>query len=545
MYLNSSAVTIQRELTTKHRGVSEDGSPDDAAPEADTAVQDYGVPSRRQGVRQSIADISLLNMRQVGEGGDGDIESSALHNGVGDIPFPVSGYGRGAGVNPSTSIELAGYTEAYVHSDNVLKSRELTAEELRGLYKVHGFMPRLSTVGWPLPAEEIEEHVHFLDAKLRSRVQGICDRLCQGEDLDAKTVWCRLRCSTDHCRQIFKLGVLKEIWPIVLLYAVYTLGVQVYAYYHDWDLMLSAEHQDSIYYPGIVLAFLLSFRASDCMMRYQAGCQYCFEMEKSLRNLAFEVISKLVPERDDEEERSDPSKRHHDRLFVRSGLKRQYFKHEFRRLAQLLFACAARDLNDSAPPDEDAILDGMRVPLAVTEVEHAAIRVTHSAYGHVFRVFLVAAWMRKLVKRIADHQLFDDPKVFRNAEAYLRQFNSSWFHARQVAYTHMPFPIIHVLWLLTNMMALVLPWEYVSVCQWNTWLLSVFISSAFFGIMRIASAMENPFGFDEDDIPIWNVAEHLDEEICIIMFYSALDSVGGENLYRSMLELDSISLYNT
>merc|ERR1712216_219719 len=72
------------------------------------------------------------------------------------------------------------------------------------------------------------------------------------------------------------------------------------------------------------------------------------------------------------------------------------------------------------------------------------------------------------------------------------------------------------------MMALVLPWEYVSVLRWYTWPISICIVVSFFGILRISNALENPFGFDEDDIPIWDVAAHLDEEICLIMFYSSL-----------------------
>merc|ERR1719263_2424298 len=90
------------------------------------------------------------------------------------------------------------------------------------------------------------------------------------------------------------------------------------------------------------------------------------------------------------------------------------------------------------------------------------------------------------------------------------------------------------------MMALVLPWEYVSVLRWYTWPISICIVVSFFGILRISNALDNPFGFDEDDIPIWDVAAHLDEEICLIMFYSALNKVGGENLYRSLFSLEHV-----
>mmetsp|Transcript_140882 Transcript_140882/g.450422 ORF Transcript_140882/g.450422 Transcript_140882/m.450422 type:complete len:120 (-) Transcript_140882:82-441(-) len=80
----------------------------------------------------------------------------------------------------------------------------------------------------------------------------------------------------------------------------------------------------------------------------------------------------------------------------------------------------------------------------------------------------------------------------------------------------------------------------VAICKYWTWLPSLFISVSFFGIVHIASHMENPFGSDDDDIPVWDIAEHLDEEVSLIMFYAALDEVGGENLYRGLAAQDHI-----
>merc|ERR1719163_587024 len=98
-----------------------------------------------------------------------------------------------------------------------------------------------------------------------------------------------------------RLGILSDIWVHIVFYIVYTVCVQFYVWSMGWTLRWSAMNQDSIYYPGLVLAFLLSFRASDSMMRYQAGCQHCFEMERGLRDLAFKVITGLEAEETQEE----------------------------------------------------------------------------------------------------------------------------------------------------------------------------------------------------------------------------------------------------
>merc|ERR1719198_2002843 len=97
------------------------------------------------------------------------------------------------------------------------------------------------------------------------------------------------------------------------------------------------------------------------MDRYKEGLRSTFEMEKCLREVVFEVMTRLSI--DDEEPNpatvstntNDPSTgtgptaepQDRQQAEMRS-LRKKYFKHEFRRTVRLLFACAARDLNDSA-----------------------------------------------------------------------------------------------------------------------------------------------------------------------------------------------------
>jgi len=208
----------------------------------------------------------------------------------------------------------------------------------------------------------------------------------------------------------------------------------------------------------------------------------------------------------------------------------------------VLFACSARDLNDSAV-DDGSVLgedEASRLQCSLTDVEHAAIHVTNSSKGHVFRVYLATSWLLKLVDGAQADGLFEDKEVFKTAQRQLTSFKEAWMRARQVAYSGMPESIIHLLWVLANAINFVLPWEYVTICRWMTWLPSLIMSVSFFGIVHISACMENPFGFDDDDIPVWDVAEHLDEEVSLIMFYSALDEIGGENSYRGLTKQDHI-----
>ncbi|CAE8599011.1 unnamed protein product, partial [Polarella glacialis] len=156
---------------------------------------------------------------------------------------------------------------------------------------------------------------------------------------------------------------------------------------------------DAIYYPAVVLSFLLCFRASGCMDRYKEGLRTSFEMEKALREASFEVMTSLSLD----EEGLDSLEAQ-----MRS-IKKRYFKHEFRRLVGLLFACASRDLNDSAVDGGEVNeFEASKIPFSMTKVEQAAVLVTHSALGHAFRVYLVASWVLKLLKGIHNESLFEN-----------------------------------------------------------------------------------------------------------------------------------------
>merc|ERR1719265_2268525 len=94
-----------------------------------------------------------------------------------------------------------------------------------------------------------------------------------------------------------------DIMPIILFYMIYSNFLAYYSYTCEWNILWSAVKQDNIYYPAVVLTFLLCFRASGCMDRYKEGLDSLHEMEKALREVAFEVMTKLSVDADPEDER--------------------------------------------------------------------------------------------------------------------------------------------------------------------------------------------------------------------------------------------------
>jgi len=419
-------------------------------------------------------------------------------------------------------------------------SRNLLREDLQNLTAVYGYIPEFVCVERKADVRDIIERLRFLDSKLRNRVQSICDRFYDSQRrMEQIRFQCSLFCGLG---KFVRLGIVREIWMEVAFFVIFTLCWQVYMSAYDFDSHFTAVAQDNIYYPGIVCSFLLSFFASDCMVRYESGCRYCFEMEKSLRDMAFDVLTKLSL--DDETDSSPPSS---SQPHIPSSLKKRYFKHEFRRMTQLLFSCAARDLNDSTLDEGELMQEDELSGLGccATDAEIAVIRISHSQHGHIFRIYMIAGWLLNLIRRIEEEALFDEEGVHRTAEASIRDFKNAYMNARQIAYSQMPEGIVHLLWILTHWLNLVIPMQLVSMCKWLTWLPVLISCIAFFGIVRIAECMENPFGFDDDDIPIWQVGEHLDEDITLIMFYASLDEVSGENLYRGLLEQEHIYLDNS
>lgn len=422
----------------------------------------------------------------------------------------------------------------------LLSSRPLTKMELQDLYHVQGHMPRLEFAEVPQNPDEVTQRVARLDMELKEKVKAICERLTADQEDEEKSWSC---CRSDFLRKHFPveflhLGIIGEILPTCFFYIIYANSVAYYNSCYDWETRWSLAAQDNIYYPAVVLSFLLCFRASGCMDRYKQGLETLHEMEKAVREVAFEVFTKLSIADDHAEEELAKS-----RNACTKRMQRRYFQHEFRRLLRVLFVCAARDLNDSAL-EEDYIseADAEKFPLSTTDVEYSAIRVTHSAYGHAFRVYLVTSWLIKIVQRVAKEGLFDDDDVARITQERLSQFKDAWLKARQVAYSSMPSTVTHILWWLTTIMNLFMPWEWVTMCRWSTWIPSLMLTISFYGILQIATSMENPFGFDPDDIPLPKVASQLDEEVCLIMNFSVLDEVGGENLYRSMMGEDMVRL---
>eukprot|EP00929_Paragymnodinium_shiwhaense_P118852 TRINITY_DN90749_c0_g1_i1.p1 TRINITY_DN90749_c0_g1~~TRINITY_DN90749_c0_g1_i1.p1 ORF type:complete len:481 (-),score=99.56 TRINITY_DN90749_c0_g1_i1:277-1719(-) len=424
-----------------------------------------------------------------------------------------------------------------------LSSRPLSGSELATMHHTTGYMPQLA---YSKPGKDtnskIKHRVADLDSEFQDRLREICDALLESGNHQDSGAVCRLWESfLQWLRKHIRFGVIGEIVPQLTFFFVYSNLVTYYVSLHDWETRWTAQSQDAIYYPAVVLAFLLCFRASGCMDRYKEGMRTLFEMEKTLREIVFQVLTHMTLEAPDgnEDGQADQAAK------VSRAVKMRYFKHEFRRLVRLLFTCAARDLNDSALEEDSEVSeeDAMQLGCELTEVEHAAIMITHATHGHAFRVYLCAAWLHKLVAATEAENFFDSKDVTHMVENKLGHFKSMWLDARQVAYSSMPGSVTHILWLLTTVMNFFMPWEWVSVCQWWTWFPSVLLTISFYGILQIANSMENPFGFDDDDIQVWEMGKHLDEEIVLIMHYAVLDEVGGENLYRALHGDDMVFLH--
>jgi len=422
------------------------------------------------------------------------------------------------------------------------RARRLSKIELKQLYNARGHMPQIVFKDSSQQAQgDIIRRIQELDAELQMKVASICDRLRESNAQPPSALVSFCRQMRNSCKRHFRLGVIKDIIPQIFFYFTYSLAVTYYVHLQeDWKVRWSLAKEDNLYYPAVVLAFLLCFRASGCMERYKEGMRTSFEMQKCLRDMVYEVITHLKEEPLTEVDPSNTQEYLNSR-----ALKKRYFKHEFRRLTCLLFTCAARDLNDSALGEDGVELDeedADRIRCSVTEVEHAAVMVTHSAYGHAFRVYIAASWLLKLLRGVAMDGLFTDDDVYLNAESKISQFRAAWLDARQVAYSSMPDSVIHILWLLTTVMNLFMPWQWVTVTKWYTWFPGLLLTISSCGILEIANSMENPFGFDEDDIQISETSQQLDEEICLILTYAILNEVGGENLYRQMMDEDMIFL---
>jgi putative membrane protein len=95
----------------------------------------------------------------------------------------------------------------------------------------------------------------------------------------------------------------------------------------------------------------------------------------------------------------------------------------------------------------------------------------------------------------------------------LTSFSDNWGGAERIMKTPVPFAYAHHIKAFLILFAFTAPFALVESMGWMTPVASAVLAFALFGIDEIAVEIEDPFGYDENDLPLDAVGETIDRDV--------------------------------
>jgi putative membrane protein len=225
---------------------------------------------------------------------------------------------------------------------------------------------------------------------------------------------------------------------------------------------------------GVALGLLLVFRTNSSYDRFWEGRKQLGMLVNRARDLCRQAASFI--EGDDAAARRDRA--------------------EVKRLTVVLYALIRQYLRKERSLDAIA---------ALTDEERRALEPI------AVRPCVAFTWIsRRLVAcaragRLTEHRLAA-------MDQNLTSFSDNWGGAERIMKTPVPFAYAHHIKAFLIVFAFTAPFALVETMNWMTPLASAVLAFALFGIDEIAVEIEDPFGYDENDLPLDAVGETIDRD---------------------------------
>eukprot|EP00164_Ancoracysta_twista_P002176 GFYU01002873.1.p1 GENE.GFYU01002873.1~~GFYU01002873.1.p1 ORF type:complete len:398 (-),score=79.24 GFYU01002873.1:154-1347(-) len=237
-------------------------------------------------------------------------------------------------------------------------------------------------------------------------------------------------------------------------------------------------------YLSVPLAFLLIFRSNLSYQRYWEGRSTVGGMVKACREGARTTAVYLLGDEDsDKAERS-----------------------ELRRLFNTMFLLIQQEIygaSISQPKDLRSI------PFLTKEERHSLSSVTN-------RPQLCAQWMSQ--RAYNNYRKGRLEKIgLKMIEAQISTLVGGWMACMKIVKTPMPFPYVQMLNLFLLIYVFSLPFTFAHIFGWFTPIFAGVIAFALYGIYQVGVEIENPFGLDDNDLPLDKFAEEVftDTGVCL------------------------------
>ena len=293
----------------------------------------------------------------------------------------------------------------------------------------------------------------------------------------------------------WKGSIITKLLP--RLFLVFLLGVLASYLYFTWNFKIATIGHTLIAVP---LGLLLVFRTSSAHERYWEGADLLYKLIARYENLARQCSAFIE---------GDPKIVQKDLQLIRSWIDQSY----------------------------QITLQSLQNPTQPTILHPSEDYHTQSAQRLLMNF-----------KKISDHLLIC-VKEGRLLEGRMQLIDSTfsnilelWHNMQRIAQTPLPFAYAHHIKTLLTLYCFTLPFALVETMQTLTPLISVVIAFGLFGIEEIGTEIEEPYGTDDNDLPIKECGHELKDTIG---FNSAAETIATTPFHFSKQTTDFIHHHRT
>lgn len=268
-------------------------------------------------------------------------------------------------------------------------------------------------------------------------------------------------------------SVIQAIWRRVIATMIFTLLITI-AYHQGY-----AVNQPILasLIPGVVLGLLLVFRTNTAYERFWEGCKLWYDLINAARILCRNIWTIILTKNDED-------------------LSRKIFH---LRLVGLLIVTIKLHLRNEPIDPKVKILITQEQYLELKEANNMPIRIIN--------------WFADYFSELYHIQKVIPYRLFVELNRSLDQITMIFSGCERILKTPLPLPYsIHLKHLLL-LYCFALPFQFVEDLDWFTIPVVGIISFALLGIEDIGVEIENPFGYDRNDLPLDQFCQQLQTEI--------------------------------
>lgn len=292
---------------------------------------------------------------------------------------------------------------------------------------------------------------------------------------------------------MWKGSALVQTWGKVLFSGAIAAGVCALYYAGAWQTALPT-FVHSLF--GLPLSFLVVFRSNLAYQRYWAGVDRLGQIVVASRNLLRQSIAY-----------TKPTQRH---FALHCRLARQ--------LALLLHVVrkSARHENDwheieaLCTPSEYAVLTAAA---ARDDQSNGAAACDIGGARQGDRVCVAALLVSRTLQRYADVS----PVIQKLLEESVHDSQRAWRGIQRISQSYFPFAYLQLLQFGLFVFIWTSPLALVALIGWWSVLVSLLLATLFFGIDEVGNQIQDPFGYDVNDLNLYAVVRSTQEDLASLL----------------------------